>query len=66
VSDGDIALYGATDGKPGVVIISGTGSIFVGVNRHGKRVMPEDGDRSRAMKAADRIARRALQMVARK
>ena len=38
VSDGDIALYGATDGQPGVVVISGTGSISVGINRQGKRV----------------------------
>ena len=38
VSDGDIALYGATDGQPGVVVISGTGSVAVGINRQGKRV----------------------------
>ena len=38
VSDGDIALYGATDGQPGVVVISGTGSIAVGINRQGKRI----------------------------
>src|SRR5256714_3012083 len=37
VTDGEIALYGATDGHAGIVIISGTGSISVGVNRHGKR-----------------------------
>jgi N-acetylglucosamine kinase-like BadF-type ATPase len=66
VSDGDIALYGATDGKPGVVIISGTGSISVGVNRHGKRVYaggwgPIAGDEG----SGSWIARRALQMVAR-
>jgi N-acetylglucosamine kinase len=66
VSDGDIALYGATDGKPGVVIISGTGSISVGVNRHGKRVYaggwgPVAGDEG----SGSWIARRALQMVAR-
>src|SRR5260370_36070326 len=35
-SDGDMALYGATDGRAGVVIISGTGSISVGVNAQGK------------------------------
>ena len=66
VSDGDIALYGATDGKPGVVIISGTGSVSVGVNRHGKRVYaggwgPVAGDEG----SGSWIARRALQMVAR-
>jgi len=66
VSDGDIALYGATDGKPGVVIISGTGSISVGVNRQGKRVYaggwgPVAGDEG----SGSWIARRALQTVAR-
>ena len=66
VTDGDIALYGATDGKPGVVIISGTGSVSVGVNRHGKRVYaggwgPVAGDEG----SGSWIARRALQMVAR-
>lgn len=66
VSDGDIALYGATDGQPGVVIISGTGSISVGINRHGKRVYaggwgPVAGDEG----SGSWIARRALQTVAR-
>ena len=66
VSDGDIALYGATDGEPGVVIISGTGSVSVGVNRHGKRVYaggwgPVAGDEG----SGSWIARRALQAVAR-
>src|SRR5260370_12224664 len=32
VSDGDIALYGATDGHPGIVVISGTGSISFVMN----------------------------------
>ncbi|HEY7786750.1 MAG TPA: BadF/BadG/BcrA/BcrD ATPase family protein [Pyrinomonadaceae bacterium] len=36
VGDSDIALYGATDGKPGVVVISGTGSICCGINAAGK------------------------------
>src|SRR3954451_20418762 len=66
VSDGDIALFGATDGQPGVVIISGTGSVSVGVNRQGKRVYaggwgPVAGDEG----SGSWIARRALQMVAR-
>lgn len=66
VTDGDIALYGATDGKPGVVVISGTGSVSVGINRHGKRVYaggwgPVAGDEG----SGSWIARRALQMVAR-
>jgi N-acetylglucosamine kinase-like BadF-type ATPase len=66
VSDGDIALYGATDGQPGVVVISGTGSVAVGVNRQGKRVYaggwgPVAGDEG----SGSWIARRALQAVAR-
>jgi N-acetylglucosamine kinase-like BadF-type ATPase len=66
VSDGDIALYGATDGRPGVVVISGTGSISVGVNRQGKRAVaggwgPVAGDEG----SGSWIARRALQAVAR-
>lgn len=66
VSDGDIALYGATNGQPGVVIISGTGSVSVGINRHGKRVFaggwgPVAGDEG----SGSWIARRALQSVAR-
>jgi N-acetylglucosamine kinase-like BadF-type ATPase len=66
VSDGDIALYGATDGRPGVVVISGTGSIAVGMNRQGKRAYaggwgPVAGDEG----SGSWIARRALQSVAR-
>lgn len=66
VSDGDIALYGATDGHAGVVVISGTGSISVGVNRQGKRAYaggwgPVAGDEG----SGSWIARRALQAVAR-
>jgi len=66
VSDGDIALYGATDGRPGVIVISGTGSIAVGMNRQGKRAYaggwgPVAGDEG----SGSWIARRALQSVAR-
>src|SRR5262249_6258459 len=66
VSDGDIALYGATDGQAGVVVISGTGSISVGMNRQGQRAYaggwgPVAGDEG----SASWIARRALQSVAR-
>ncbi len=66
VSDGDIALYGATDGRPGIVVISGTGSIAVGMNRQGKRAYaggwgPVAGDDG----SGSWIARRALQAVAR-
>jgi N-acetylglucosamine kinase-like BadF-type ATPase len=65
MTDGDIALYGATDGRPGVVVISGTGSISVGVNRQGKHVFaggwgPVAGDEG----SGSWIARRALQAVA--
>jgi N-acetylglucosamine kinase-like BadF-type ATPase len=65
MTDGDIALYGATDGGPGVVVISGTGSICVGVNRQGKHVFaggwgPIAGDEG----SGSWIARRALQAVA--
>src|SRR2546430_11662821 len=65
VTDGDIALYGATDGAPGIVVISGTGSICSGVNRQGKHVFaggwgPVAGDEG----SGSWIARRALQSVA--
>lgn len=63
--DADMALYGATDGAPGVVVISGTGSVACGVNRQGKRVYaggwgPVAGDEG----SGSWIARRALQAVA--
>jgi N-acetylglucosamine kinase-like BadF-type ATPase len=65
MTDGDIALYGATDGGPGIVVISGTGSICVGMNRQGKHVFaggwgPVAGDEG----SGSWIARRALQAVA--
>jgi N-acetylglucosamine kinase-like BadF-type ATPase len=65
MTDGDIALYGATDGAPGIVVISGTGSICSGVNRQGKHVFaggwgPVAGDEG----SGSWIARRALQAVA--
>src|SRR5213080_321545 len=64
VTDGEAALYGATDGAPGIVVISGTGSICCGVNRQGKRVFaggwgPVAGDEG----SGNWIARRALQAV---
>jgi N-acetylglucosamine kinase-like BadF-type ATPase len=63
--DGEIALYGATDGRPGLVIIAGTGSICCGRNAQGKRVCaggwgPIVGDEG----GASWIARKALQAVA--
>jgi N-acetylglucosamine kinase-like BadF-type ATPase len=65
LTDGDIALYGATDGAPGIVVISGTGSICVGANRQGKHAFaggwgPVAGDEG----SGSWIARRALQAVA--
>jgi N-acetylglucosamine kinase-like BadF-type ATPase len=36
-TDADIALYGATDGAPGLVVIAGTGSICCGINARRKR-----------------------------
>ena len=38
VTDADIALYGATGGKPGLVLIAGTGSICCGRNARRKHV----------------------------
>ena len=65
-TDADIALYGATDGKPGIVIIAGTGSICCGMNARGQRMFaggwgPLVGDEG----SGSWIARRALQSVAR-
>ena len=64
--DGEIALYGATDGQPGLVVIAGTGSICCGRNRQGKHVCaggwgPIVGDEG----GAAWIARKGLQAVAR-
>ena len=39
VGDAEIALYGATDGEPGLVVIAGTGSICYGINSRGKRAL---------------------------
>src|SRR5215216_2777675 len=66
VTDADIALYGATEGKPGLVIIAGTGSVCCGVNARGRRACaggwgPVAGDEG----SGSWIARRALQAVAR-
>ena len=65
LTDGDIALYGATDGEPGLVVIAGTGSICCGRNRQGRHVCaggwgPIVGDEG----GASWIARKALQAVA--
>jgi len=65
VSDADIALFGATGGEPGVVVIAGTGSISCGINARGKRVCaggwgPIAGDEG----GGAWIARRALRAIA--
>lgn len=63
--DGEIALYGATDGEAGLVVIAGTGSICCGRNLQGKQTCaggwgPIVGDEG----GASWIARKALQAVA--
>ena len=65
VGDAEIALYGASDGAPGVVVIAGTGSICCGINATGKRVYaggwgPVAGDEG----GGAWIARRALRAIA--
>ena len=66
VTDADIALYGATDGKAGLVIIAGTGSICCGTNARGRNACaggwgPVAGDEG----SGSWIARRGLQAAAR-
>jgi N-acetylglucosamine kinase-like BadF-type ATPase len=66
VTDADIALFGATQGEPGLVIIAGTGSVCCGSNAQGKHVCaggwgPLAGDEG----SGSWIARRALQAMAR-
>lgn len=65
VSDADIALYGATEGAPGLIVIAGTGSICCGINARGKRICaggwgPVAGDEG----GGAWIARRALRAIA--
>src|SRR4051794_27328742 len=65
LTDADIALYGATEGRPGMVIIAGTGSICCGINSQNRRAFtggwgPLAGDEG----SGSWIARRALQAVA--
>jgi N-acetylglucosamine kinase-like BadF-type ATPase len=64
-TDAEIALYGATDGKAGLVVIAGTGSICCGRNATGEFAAaggwgPLAGDEG----GGAGIARRALQAVA--
>lgn len=65
VGDADIALYGATEGEPGLIVIAGTGSICCGINARGKTSCaggwgPIAGDEG----AGAWIARRALRAIA--
>ena len=65
VTDARAALEGALDGRPGVVIIAGTGSIAMGVNAEGERARsggwgPTFGDEGSGYD----IARRALRAIA--
>ncbi|MEP6820430.1 MAG: BadF/BadG/BcrA/BcrD ATPase family protein [bacterium] len=65
VGDADIALYGATEGEPGVIVIAGTGSICCGINARRKTLCaggwgPIAGDEG----AGAWIARRALRAIA--
>lgn len=65
VTDADIALYGATEGGAGLVIIAGTGSICCGLSPRGKRACaggwgPIAGDEG----SGSWIARRGLQAAA--
>jgi N-acetylglucosamine kinase-like BadF-type ATPase len=66
VTDADIALFGATNGEPGVVIIAGTGSICCGRSAARKHFCaggwgPLAGDEG----SGSWISRQALQAVAR-
>ncbi|MFN2481957.1 MAG: N-acetylglucosamine kinase [Pyrinomonadaceae bacterium] len=66
VTDADIALYGATNGEPGLVLIAGTGSICCGKSARGRHACaggwgPLAGDEG----GGSWIARRALQAAAR-
>lgn len=65
-TDADIALYGTTLGKAGLVVIAGTGSVCLGINDAGERSMAggwgpiagdEGGGRGIAGEALQRIAK---------
>lgn len=65
VSDADIALFGATAGAPGIVVIAGTGSNCCGINGRGRRACaggwgPVAGDEG----GGSWIARQGLQAIA--
>lgn len=65
VTDAEIALFGTTLGKAGLVIIAGTGSVCIGIDDHGKLALaggwgPLAGDEG----GGAGIAKRALQAIA--
>jgi N-acetylglucosamine kinase-like BadF-type ATPase len=65
LTDAEIALYGTTLGKEGIVVIAGTGSICIGQNSKGEKSVaggwgPLAGDEG----GGTGIARRALQAIA--
>ena len=65
VADADIALFGATNGAPGLVVIAGTGSNCCGINARGKKFCaggwgPIAGDEG----SGAWLSRRALRAVA--
>lgn len=65
VTDAEIALYGTTGGKAGVVLISGTGSVCYGRDDNGRTAMsggwgPVAGDEGGGIS----IARQGLQAIA--
>lgn len=65
ITDADIALYGATLGKAGLVVIAGTGSVCIGQNDAGEKVSaggwgPLAGDEG----GGAGIARAALHAIA--
>ncbi len=65
VGDAEIALYGATEGRPGLIVIAGTGSICCGLNARGRRECaggwgPIAGDEG----GGAWISRRALRAIA--
>ncbi len=64
--DGDIALAGALGGEPGIIVVSGTGSIASGRNRDGKTARTGGwgyrfGDEGSAFDLVKRALRVALQ-----
>ena len=65
VGDAEIALYGVSEGEPGLIVIAGTGSICCGINARRKEACaggwgPVAGDEG----GGSWIARRALRAIA--